>query len=184
MNDRYIKHLSHFIFDDAIELSAEYTEISIDMLVKDDTLREIPFIKTVLNVGKIGIALRDYYLINKFLLFVQALNDGKLTKEEICNHKKLLNNNPKQASKELEFITLILDKFNEVEKSIYCGKLYTSYITCQHGIDWNEFVVFSEILTNLTIMDLEQLRLLYHKNYFTTHSTYKVSSMARCYPAN
>ena len=179
MNNEYTKSLNNFMFRDALDLSVEYAELSIDSIIENEAFKSIPFVKTFLGIGKLGMSIRDFYMVEKYLGFINGFNAGELNAEEIEKHRKVLEKSPKKASQELGFITLILDHFNEVGKSVYCGKLYKAYISQEYGVNWNDFVIYSEALSKISLFDLEQLKRLYYKDIHTVKSKYKVSSMAR-----
>lgn len=144
---------------DSSDIVGDYLELGIDSILENDSLKEIPIIKTFISVGKITKSIRERNLIKNLVIFINELNSGNIDKEKLKKHKEELNQNPKKAEKELGRILIILEQTIDNLKSSILGKLYKAYINQE--IDWDLFVEFSEITNRLYINDLSILSLIF-----------------------
>ena len=144
---------------DSSDIISDYLELGIDSILDNDSLKEIPIIKTFIGVGKITKSIRERNLMKNLVIFINELNSGNIDKEKLKKHKEELNQNPKKAEKELGRILIILEQTIDNLKSSILGKLYKAYINQE--IDWDLFVEFSEITNMLYINDLSILSLIF-----------------------
>ena len=144
---------------DSSDIVSDYLELGIDSILDDDSLKEIPIIKTFIGVGKITKSIRERNLMKNLVIFINELNSGNIDKEKLKKHKEELNQNPKKAEKELGRILIILEQTIDNLKSSILGKLYKAYINQE--INWDLFVEFSEITNRLYINDLSILSLIF-----------------------
>lgn len=142
-----------------LQTLSDYLELGIDSILDNDSLKEIPIIKTFIGVGKITKSIRKRNLMKNLVIFINELNSGNIDKEKLKKHKEELNQNPKKAEKELGRILIILEQTIDNLKSSILGKLYKAYINQE--IDWDLFVEFSEITNRLYINDLSILSLIF-----------------------
>lgn len=144
---------------DSSDIVSDYLELGIDSILDNDSLKEIPIIKTIIGVGKITKSIRERNLMKNLVIFINELNSGNIDKEKLKKHKEELNQNSKKAEKELGRILIILEQTIDNLKSSILGKLYKAYINQE--IDWDLFVEFSEITNRLYINDLSILSLIF-----------------------
>lgn len=145
---------------DSSDIMGDYLELGIDSILENDSLKEIPIIKTFLSVGKIAKNIRERNLIKNLVIFLNELNSGNIDKEKLNRHKEELRQDHKKAEKELGRVLIILEQTIDNIKSSILGKLYKAYINQE--IDWNLFVEFSEITNRLYVNDLSILLLIYN----------------------
>lgn len=150
---------------DSSDIVGDYLELGIDSILENDSLKEIPIIKTFISVGKITKSIRERNLIKNLAIFINELNSGKINKEKLSRHKEELRKNPKKAEKELGRILIILEQTIDNIKSSILGKLYKSYINQE--IDWDIFIEFSEITNRLFMFDINILKVMWSQAYNT-----------------
>lgn len=150
---------------DSSDIVGDYLELGIDSILENDSLKEIPIIKTFISVGKITKSIRERNLIKNLVIFINELNSGKINKEKLSRHREELRKNPKKAEKELGRILIILEQTIDSIKSSILGKLYKSYINQE--IDWDIFIEFSEITNRLFMSDIGILKVMWLKAYNT-----------------
>lgn len=151
---------------DSSDIMGDYLELGIDSILENDSLKEIPIIKTFLSVGKIAKNIRERNLIKNLVIFLNELNNGNIDKEKLNRHKEELRQDHKKAEKELGRVLIILEQTIDNIKSSILGKLYKAYINQE--IDWNLFVEFSEITNRLYVNDLSILLLIYNNQLSDT----------------
>lgn len=150
---------------DSSDIVGDYLELGIDSILENDSLNEIPIIKTFISVGKITKSIRERNLIKNLAIFINELNSGKINKEKLSRHREELRKNPKKAEKELGRILIILEQTIDNIKSSILGKLYKSYINQE--INWDIFIEFSEITNRLFMFDINILKVMWSQAYNT-----------------
>lgn len=150
---------------DSSDIVGDYLELGIDSILENDSLKEIPIIKTFISIEKITKSIRERNLIKNLVIFINELNRGKINKEKLSRHREELRKNPKKAEKELGRILIILEQTIDNIKSSILGKLYKSYINQE--IDWDIFIEFSEITNRLFMFDINILKVMWSQAYNT-----------------
>lgn len=130
-------------------------EVSVDTILNEGVLRDIPIVGVVNAICKTGLRIREKHLVKETLLFVKALNEGTVSKEKIKRHKEILDSNPKMADKELERILLIIDSHISNEQSIRLGHFYRAYIN--GAISWDKFSELSQANQRIFEEDVNSL---------------------------
>ena len=148
---------------DSSDIIGDYLELGIDSILDNESLKEIPIIKTFIGVGKIIKSIRERNLMKNLAIFINELNSGKIDKEKLSKHKEELRQNPRKAEKELGRILIILEQTIDNIKSSILGKLYKAYINQE--IDWDGFAEFSEITNRLFMFDINILNVMWSKEY-------------------
>lgn len=78
--------ISDEIIETTIDLSIDYAEITMDEII-DGTLREIPLIKTIYSLGKLGYSIREKFFVKKILTFLQEFHSQKIDEFNSKNSK-------------------------------------------------------------------------------------------------
>lgn len=164
MNEIVLEFNDSLVIDSS-DIVGDYLELGIDSILENDSLKEIPIIKTFISVRKITKSIRERNLIKNLAIFINELNSGKINKEKLSRHREELRKNPKKAEKELGRILIILEQTIDNIKSSILGKLYKSYINQE--IDWDIFIEFSEITNRLFMFDINILKVMWSQAYNT-----------------
>lgn len=135
------------------DLGIDLLEVGLDSVLDDGILKEIPVIKPIVGVAKVGLCLRERNLMIRLVEFINELNSGSIDKDKLAKHQKLLNSNSNYAEKELGRVILLLDRMIDTKKSVILAKLYKTYIN--EKISWEEFCEYSEINNRMFIEDLD-----------------------------
>ena len=162
MND-IVPEFNDSLVINSSDIIGDYLELGIDSILENDSLKEIPIVKTFLSIGKITKNIRERNLIKNLVIFLNELNSGNIDKEKLNKHKEELRQNHKKAEKELGRVLIILEQTIDNIKSSILGKLYKAYVNQE--IDWNLFVEFSEITNRLYINDLNILLLIFFEQF-------------------
>lgn len=165
MND-IVPEFNDSLVINSSDIIGDYLELGIDSILENDSLKEIPIVKTFLSIGKITKNIRERNLIKNLVIFLNELNSGNIDKEKLNKHKEELRQNHKKAEKELGRVLIILEQTIDNIKSSILGKLYKAYVNQE--IDWNLFVEFSEITNRLYINDLNILLLIFNNQLSDT----------------
>ena len=157
--NQIIPQFNDSLIIDSSNIVEEYLEIGIDTVLENETLREIPIVKSLIGTAKIIKNINERNVLKNLVIFLNELNSGNINKDKLINHRKKLNSNSKFAEKELGRILIILNQIIDNEKSCLLGKLYKAYVN--QKINWELFCEYSEILNRLFIQDLKVMRLIY-----------------------
>lgn len=141
-NEKILPALSSSIFEPLPDIGMDYLEIGLDSLLEAGTLQEIPIVKTIVSVCKVGINWHERNLLHQLFAFIQELNSGTITPEELQKHKDKIEHDPQQFEKELGRITFILTEQLDLVQSRVLAAIYRSYINQE--IEWDKFCELSE----------------------------------------
>ncbi|NPD47224.1 hypothetical protein [Lentimicrobium sp. S6] len=71
------------LFNPTFDLSIDYSEIYIDDLIENETLKEIPIIKSIVGIVRTGIAINQFWFAKKLLTFISSFNDGSINQKKL-----------------------------------------------------------------------------------------------------
>jgi len=151
---------SSLVSDELINITTELTEVSIDSLLQDGILKDIPIIGTLIGLTRIGVSVRDKLFLKKVLLFLYQLKDIPGEKRQSFIEK--INSENKFKTKVGESIMLLVDKINDYSKADYLGKLFGA--TIEGKIDYATFLKLANVIDKCYIPDLDNLIPIYQEN--------------------
>lgn len=157
--DKLTNDFEKSLFNDSIDIIGDYMEIGIDSFIEKGILEEIPFVKSIVSVLKIGKNVHDRNLLKQTLTFIKEFNSGNISKDKLIAYKSTIENNPKKCEEELGRILILLNSYVDREKSIMLARLYKSYVN--QDITWSEFCEYSETINRIYIQDIEVLKQIY-----------------------
>lgn len=160
--DKLTNDFEKSLFNDSVDIIGDYMEIGIDSFIEEGILKEIPFVKSIVSMLKIGKNIHDRNLLKQTLIFIKEFNSGNISKDKLVVYKSTIENNPKKCEEELGRILILLNNYVDREKSIMLARLYKSYVIQE--INWHEFCEFSEIINRLFIQDIQILKGIKDKN--------------------
>lgn len=128
-------------------------ELSLDSLLEDGLVKDVPFVGTVFSLAKLGFSFSDRVYCKKILCFLNGVEDANQSDRYEFLHEL---NDPKEQKKVGEKILLILDKYEEFKKATMLGKLYAQMIGGK--IDEKQFLRMAIMIEELYLDDLEQLK--------------------------
>lgn len=141
-NKKILPAVSASIFEPLPDIGVDYLEIGLDSLLDTGPLQEIPIVKTLVSVCKVGIGWHERNMLHQLFAFIQELNSGDLSAEQLQKHREEIEQNPRQFEKELGRITIILNGQIDLLQSRVLGAVYRSYINRE--IRWDKFCELAE----------------------------------------
>jgi hypothetical protein len=139
------------IITESGNLLKDYGEITVDNLINNETFKEIPVIGTLLSFYKIGIGIREKFIIEKVYKFLFQLKDipekDKTNFLDKCERDKNFNSNI------TEKLLIILDRIDDSEKATIIGNLFKKLI--EEKISLNDFLYLSNAIDKIHIIDLK-----------------------------
>ena len=148
------------LFIDSNDVISDYLELGVDSFISDGILKEIPIVKSIVSVLKIGKNIHDRNLLKQTLTFINEFNNSNISIEKLNRYREDIENNDKKCEEELGRVLLLLNSYIDKEKSIMLAKLFKAYINIE--INWNKFCEYSEIINRLFIQDFDLLRKIYY----------------------
>ena len=84
-----ITSLRETVFGDEVkDVAIDFGEVGIDGIMDEGVLREVPILKTIISVYHIGNRIRERKLLRNTIAFINAFNEGEISREEV---EKYLN---------------------------------------------------------------------------------------------
>ena len=163
--------------DDITDLFVDMAEDKLNSFIKIGTLIPIPKIKIVATLAKGIVGIRNAYQMKMIEQFINTVNLGVATPGEIKTHLDRLRANKKQLGKEVNYILVKINSWTDLEKSKYFGNLYIAYIN--KIISWNELMLYTDILSQITLYDIKNLKEIYEKRKYKKEDCPPFGSMLR-----
>ena len=157
------------------DILIDLSEVGLDNIVDSELIKEVPVIKTVVSVYRIGHTLRERSYVRKLAIFLNEISNGTVDNEKKKVYLRRITKNKAIFQHELEYVLTILDRFISEDKSRLLGRLYVARINGK--IDWIGFCQYSETIDRLLIGDFECLHrdIMENKN----RSEFENSSLQR-----
>ncbi len=128
----------------------EMGEITLDSVIANDVINQIPIIRTLKSIYKITNSISDHLFVQKLLKFLQELKTIS-ENEKIDIKSKIDNGNNKIG----EILIEIINKIDDNEKPKIIAIIFKSYINEEINLD--EFKKFSQIVNKSYLPDLLKL---------------------------
>ena len=137
--------------DTAIDLS----EVCLDSLIENDSIKEIPVLSKVFSVVSFGKKVQNHFEFKKAVAFLQQLQKGTIDSEKLEKRRLAYQENKKWFKKEVEQVLLYLSRLSSVEKAKIQAELYIDLIN--EKITFDQFNEHLDILDRLFLQDLSHL---------------------------
>lgn len=162
---------------DIADIFVDMAEDKLNTFIKIRALIPIPKIKIVATLAKGIVGIRSAYQLKMIEQFINTVNSGVATPGELKIHLERLKSNKKQLTKEVNYILVKLNSWTDLEKSMYFGNLYIAYIS--QIISWNELMLYTDILCQIMLYDIENLKEIYEKRKYKKEDYPPFGSMLR-----
>lgn len=129
---------------DIAEILGSSLEFGVDACLDDGLLKDIPFIGTAFKLYSIGSKVHDKHCYMKLASFIQSVNSGDCTEEEVRKRKAKFAENASVREQELEYILILIDKYIGFDKPRMLAKIYLAYL--DGDINWEELTIYAEIV--------------------------------------
>ena len=95
--DELVENFEKSLFDDSKYIIGDYLEIGIDSIIDNGILKEIPIVKTIVGVLKVGKNVHDRNLLKQTLVFINEFNRNEIRQDKIEEYKKRIENDSKNV---------------------------------------------------------------------------------------
>lgn len=129
----------------------DLAEIGVDALLRDGGLLEqVPVLKSIVSLGKAGVAARDWIFTRKIVAFLDPISD--LDPERRAAMLVALSD-PTSEEKAAERLLVVLDRLDAMTKASLLGRLFR--VLVEDKIDRDEFWRMSFVIDRVPIEDLK-----------------------------
>lgn len=139
--------------DDITELLSDISEMGFDSILEEGVLQEIPVVKTVLNVWRVGVGIREVLFLRKLLAFLTDLQAVPM-EQRVKMIDKLEKDEDYRGDVGAKLIQLI-DRLDSVEKAQYVGRAFRAY--CVELIDSDTLGRLNYAIERLYLGDFAKL---------------------------
>ena len=136
-----------------LELPAEIAEFTIDQIIDDGMLKDIPVVGWIAKGLSISNSISDRIFYHKILRFVMSLE--KTDESERTNFIENIANNKEFKKRVGEHLLMLLDKIDSVDKATLTAKCFNYFL--RNKIDHDYFMDLSSVISRSTISDLNSL---------------------------
>lgn len=142
-----IKPVENEILNPAVDLTIDYAEIGLDYFLDNAAISEIPIVKSIVGVVKIGLSIKERYDLKKLLTFFKEFQSGNVSDENRAVFKEKFNANEKYRTEVVETIVLLNERFLDVKKSKILASLMNAHLNQQ--LIWSELIDISIVLNSI-----------------------------------
>lgn len=145
---------NQIIKSESFAFVSEIAEISLDNLIDNNIIKEIPIIGTITKLLSIGTSINDKFFVKKLLHFLTELEhiDQYLILKEI----QYIDDSQKYSQRVGEKLLEIITRIDSDEKPKIIGILFKNFLLKK--IEYNEFLKLSYLVENIFILDLLSLK--------------------------
>lgn len=153
------------IINTSIDLSIDYAELDLDLVFGDNLIKEIPIVKTLYAIGKIGISINERYFVKKILTFLKELHSGTVSEEQQRKFKMKFDDDHKYRGRVTEHIIVYINSFLDIEKAKILARLFSAHISGH--LEWARFLHLSACLNTLNLSAIYLLEKLAERGFQT-----------------
>ncbi|KYG75062.1 hypothetical protein EV198_0408 [Roseivirga ehrenbergii] len=153
------------------DILSELGEITLDLIVDNDAINQIPIIGTLKSIYKITNSISDHLFVQKILKFLRELET--LSDKEKSEMKSKIDN--ESDNKVGETLLEIINKIDDNNKPKIIAVIFKSYINGE--IDFKTFQKFSQIVNKSYLPDLLKLTIFFRGQPITNEYSSSLLSM-------
>lgn len=150
INDSFLQTVGD---NGAKDILTDMGEITLDSIVDNESINQIPIIGTLRSIYKISNSVSDYLFIQKLLKFINEL--GLLSDEQKESMKNRIQSDSKYRDKVGDHLLEIINKIDDTDKPRLIAILFRAYI--DEKIDLQKFFKYSQIINRSFLPDLLNL---------------------------
>jgi len=129
---------------------SDFAELSVDSILQEGILKDIPIVSTLISLTKVGISINDKIFFKKILYFINNIKDVPVeTRKEMIEE---IDGSEKFRVRIGEKLLYIIESSNDHENSELVSKFFKAFL--ENKIKYDEFLKCSEIVKKILIGDL------------------------------
>lgn len=122
-----------------VDVGVDYAEMGIDAFMTDEVVKEIPVVKTIYSLVKVGLSIKEWNFAKKLITFLDRFHRGGLSEKE---KKEFLNNFSQDLKYREKIVSLLLtinDRYYEIKQSEIAGNLFVAFV--KGLIEWEDYTI-------------------------------------------
>ncbi len=155
-----VEDLRLSLFENTVDVGMDYAELYLDNIIDsisdNEALKEIPVVKTLYTIGKVGVAIHEKNLLRKTLIFIISFNSKSINPKKLEKYKKRIKEKPCYVQEELGRVLMILNKLLDDSKAQILANLYRNYVA--EEITWDDFCEMTDITERMFLSDIPVLQ--------------------------
>lgn len=120
---------------DPAQITPDLLEVALDHILDDDTIKDIPIVRSIIGVIKTAASIRDRALVKKLILFLSPL--GSVPSEIRGQFKARMNVDEEFKKKVGEKLLLIIERLDDMSKPKLVANAFQAYM--EGEIDFEMF---------------------------------------------
>ena len=144
--------MSDDLKNSSFELALDIAETSIDCILDEGILHDIPLIGIAYKCARIGYSISDRIFMAKIVRFVEALD--QISPDEKEEFRKKIEEDPEMQKRVGESLVLILNKFDDLKKPQMLTIAFRAFIRGE--INYEQFRRICVAIDICLISDLEK----------------------------
>tara|TARA_R110002012_G_scaffold321209_1_gene548165 strand:- start:7903 stop:8550 length:648 start_codon:yes stop_codon:yes gene_type:complete len=145
--------ITTIVNSDAKEIASDMIELSLDSVLDDGLLKDIPIIGILAKLYSTGQTIQGKIFEKKIIKFLYETEKTKKADKEKFNNK--LNSDLDYRKKVGEQLLVILDRLDNIEKASVLGRLFKAFM--EESIDLNMFQRLASVVASGFLPDLKKL---------------------------
>ena len=137
MTESLERTFSKDLLKPSFDLSIDFAELTVDSLLENEMLKEIPLVKSIVGAVKTGLLIKEKFFAKKVLTFLKKFNDREIDVKDLNEFKEKFDTDSDYRSKVIEELLVRIDRINDISKSIILANLFSAFI--ERKIDWDDF---------------------------------------------
>ncbi|AZA83772.1 hypothetical protein C1637_13970 [Chryseobacterium lactis] len=153
---------NQIIKSETFGLISDFGEMTLDSIIDNNVIKEIPIIGTIAKALSIGISINDKLFIKKLYYFLMELEN--VDRHIILREIQYIDDSPKYKQKVGEKLLEIITRIDSDEKPKIIGKLFKNFIS--KNIKYYDFLKLSNIVEKALYYDLILLKECKNNNFY------------------
>jgi Phosphoglycerate kinase len=121
-----------------IDLGIDYSELFIDALTFDETLKEIPIVKSMVGVVRTGKSISQLFFAKKILTFIKEFNSGRIEHEKLLAFQQRMHQDQRFRERVTEQVMIFNERFLDTRKAKVSAQLLVAYVN--QKIAYEDFI--------------------------------------------
>lgn len=177
--NQLIPSCKSLIFEYGKDVVLDIAEITIDSLLNDGILKEVPIVDTVQSSVNLVCKIIGRFKAKHILVFAQNVNSNEESTKKIRMHYEKLKEKKKLMQQEMEVIVSSIISHDKYIKDKILANFYLEYCDPNVKFEWRDFEEMLTIVDALFPYDLACLEDIYNKGVYNEGNEYNRSSISR-----
>lgn len=139
------------------DIAIDFAEVSIDTIIENDIIKNIPIVKTFANIVQAGVNIQDRLFLKKIITLLQYINEiDEKTRIDMIGE---IDSSDKYRIKVGEKLLYILDSCADYESAENIAKLFSAMM--KKAITYDEYLEASSIVSRISTKTIGEFTYIY-----------------------